>query len=385
MLAQFEGAVVDMCAIPTPEGAQLAVATGNSIHLLMADGQTTRTLKTDDKIRVLRWWDDPALLLAGCVDEQVIAFDSGGQPRWSFTSEMDPAVYKAAKTYWFKSAPGHEGIHGLHTGVFDDGHNRCFVGSACTLEILDQTGSLVQRTPVFWGPGRMFEIVAGPGGSKNLLISRWPNGNDHLAIVNSKTLAVAGRGYSGVPPGHTYVGGWTAQNRTGLFCTDPDGDGRKEVVTGVNGTWNRVSIYAEGGKPMYNAQFGPGPGNAPRSRMRDMDIADLNGDGRKEIVLALSEGLVVALSAKCQRRWSTGLSAAPVTLRCVDPPGAKRPWVVVGCEDGTVTALDGQGRIVRVGNVTGQPRHMQSVETPAGPVVVLATDQGQVKAYRIGN
>ena len=81
--------------------------------------------------------------------------------------------------------------------------------------------------------------------------------------------------------------------------------------------------------------------HALRSRMRDMDIADLNGDGTKEIVLALSEGLVVALSAKCQRLWSTGLSAAPVTLRCVDPPGAKRSWVVVGCQDGTVAVLGG--------------------------------------------
>ena len=45
---------------------------------------------------------------------------------------MDPAVYEAAKPYWFKSAPGHEGVHGLYTGPFDGGKSRCFVGSACT-------------------------------------------------------------------------------------------------------------------------------------------------------------------------------------------------------------------------------------------------------------
>ena len=72
--------------------------------------------------------------MAGCVDEKVIAFDRQGQRKWVFTSEMDPAVYEAAKTYWFKSAPGHEGVHGLYTGAFDEGKNRCFVGSACTLE-----------------------------------------------------------------------------------------------------------------------------------------------------------------------------------------------------------------------------------------------------------
>ena len=34
----------------------------------------------------------------------------------------------------------------------------------------------------------MFSLVTGPGDTKNLLISRWPNGNDHLAVVNSKSM-----------------------------------------------------------------------------------------------------------------------------------------------------------------------------------------------------
>ena len=136
---------------------------------------------------MLRWWDEPQLLLAGCADEKVIAFDREGQRKWVFTSEMDPAVYEAAKTYWFKSAPGHEGIHGLYTGAFDEGKSRCFVGSACTLEILDETGKLVKRTPVFWGPCWKFLLVAGRDGGRNLLVAQWPNGSDDLAIVSSKT------------------------------------------------------------------------------------------------------------------------------------------------------------------------------------------------------
>jgi hypothetical protein len=290
----------------------------------------------------------------------------------------------AAKTYWFKTAPGHEGIHGLYTGDFDEGKSRCFVGSACTLEILDETGTLVKRTPVFWGPGRMFLLVAGPGGSKNLLISRWPNGFDHLAIVSSKTMAVTGRGYNGVPAGHSYVGGWTAQNRTGLFCDDLDGDGSKEVATAINGTWNRVTVYSEQGRPLCNAQFGPGPSSAPRARMRDMDVTDLDSDGKKEILVGLSEGLVVALSNECQKVWSTRLPAAPVSLRCVDRGGAKPPWVVVGCDDGTVTALDEQGVPIATGKVTGRPAHMETLETPGGPLAILATDEGEVKAFKIG-
>jgi outer membrane protein assembly factor BamB len=384
MTVQVGGQVADLVKVPSADGTQIGVAAGNTIHLVSHLGDRTRTLQTDGNIRVLRWWDEENLLLAGCVDEQVIAFDPSGRRAWVFTSQMDPAVYEAAKTYWFKTAPGHEGIHGLYTGAFDEGNSRCFVGSACTLEILDGAGELVKRTPVFWGPGRMFLLVDGRDGSKNLLISRWPNGNDGLAIVNSKTMASAGNGYSGVPAGHSYVGGWTAQNRTGLAREDLDGDGAMEVATAVNGRWNRVTVYSEQGRPLYNAQFGPGPGTAPRAQMRDMDVADLNGDGNKEIVVGISEGLVVVLSHACRKVWSSRLPSPPVSLRCVDPPGAKPPWVVVGCEDGTVTALDQTGTLLWLGKVTGRPIAIETLETSAGPLAVVATDQGEVKGFKAG-
>lgn len=385
MTAQVGGKVADLVQVPSAGGPRLAVAQGNTIHLLTADGNKIGTWQTDSNIRVLRWWDEHKLLLAGCVDEKVIAFDDSGRRRWAFTSEMDPAVYEAAKTYWFKTAPGHEGIHGLHTGAFDGGKSRCFVGSACTLEILDEHGKLAKRMPIFWGPGRMFQFVAGPEGSRNLLISRWPNGTDMLAVVNSKSLAETGRGYHGVPKGHSYVGGWTAQNRTALFCEDLDSDGKQEVATAVNGTWNRVTVYSEDGQPLANAQFGPGASEAPRAQMRDMDIADLDGDGKKEIVVGISEGLVVALSHECRRLWSTRLPSPPASLRCATVSGGKAPWIVVGCDDGTVAALDGQGSVKRAGKIAGRPMHREVVETPAGPLTVLASEKGEVKGFQLAD
>ena len=382
---QVAGPVAAMIQIPSTAQADLCLATGQDVHVLSPEGNEIRRLQTDGKVRVLRWWKEHDLLLAGCVDEQVVAFDSQGRRRWSYTSEMDPAVYEAAKTYWFKSAPGHEGIHGLYTGGFDEGKSRCFVGSACTLEILDETGSLVKRTPVFWGPGVRFLLVPGPAGSTDLLVARWPNGTDQLAIVNSRTMATTGRGYAGVPAGHSYVGGWTAQNRTGLFHEDLDGDGTKEIATAINGTWNRVTVYSEQGKPLYNAQFGPGPGNVPRAQMRDMDLADINVDGKKEIVVGIAEGLVVALSHRCEKRWSVRLPSPPVSLRCIQPRGAGPTWIVVGCEDGSVAVLDGQGTLRQRGQVNGRPTHMVALPTVAGTLAVLATDRGAVTAFRIGD
>ena len=135
----------------------------------------------------------------------------------------------------------------------------------------------------------------------------------------------------------------------------------------------------------YNAQFGPGASSAPRARMRDMDVADLDGDGKKEIIVGVSEGLVVALSSECQKLWSTRLPSPPVALRCVAPHGTQRCWIVVGCDDGTTAALDETGALIRLGHVIGRPMHVVTFQTPAGPVAVLATDKGEVTGFRIGD
>ena len=71
----------------------------------------------------------------------------------------------------------------------------------------------------------------------------------------------------------------------------------------------------------------------------------------------------------------------------IDRPGCtqgRNRRFVVGCEDGTVAALDGRGAIVRLGRITGRPTHMQTLETAAGPLAVLATDRGEVRGFRIG-
>ena len=179
------------------------------------------------------------------------------------------------------------------------------------------------------------------------------------------------------------MGGWTAQNRTALRLEDLDGDGKKELVTAVNGTWNRVTVYSERGQPLWNAQFGPGISTAPRAQMRDLDIADLDGDGRKEIIVGISEGLVVALDCRCGKLWSTRLSSPPLSVRCAAPHAAAHPWLVAGCDDGSVAVLDHRGALIRLGKVNGRPAQMVALDTPAAALAVLATDRGEAAWFRL--
>ena len=376
--ANIGGKPIESIIIPSPDGELICTATGNTILVLNSEGKEIRKMTTTGEVRVLRWWAEPKLLLAGCIDEQVFAFDEKGNIKWKFTSVMDPAVYEAGKPYWFKSA--YPGVYGLYSGYFDDGKSRAFVGSACTLEILDENGQLVKRTPVFWGPGRQFLMVDAADGSKNLLIGRFGNDWVSLAAVGSKTLAEVGRGYIGVPQGHTYVNGWDAMNRYDNFLVDLEGDGKKEVVSAINGTWNRVSIYSENGNPLYNAQFGPGI-RGPRTNMRMMDIGDLDKDGKQEIIVGLSAGFVNALDGQAKKLWAKLLSSPPTVVKIVKEAG--KTWICVGCEDGTVLAMDARGEILKQAKVTGKPVDLRIINIPGGQIAVMTTDTGELNGFRI--
>ena len=69
------------------------------------------------------------------------------------------------------------------------------------------------------------------------------------------------------------------------------------------------------------------------------------------------------------------------------PAGVRRGTtarIVVGCEDGTVAALDAGGTIVRQDKIKGAPTCIAALGgSPTGPGVLLATAKGEVKLFRI--
>jgi len=368
------GTVTDSIVIPAEGHELIAAAEGSAIHIIGADGRELRQMRTDGKIRQLHWWLEHKLLLAGCEDEKVCAFDLAGSRKWTFVSEMDPAVFRAAKQYWFKTAPGHEGIHGVGSGVFLDGKSQAFIGSACTLEIVDEDGKLVKRMPQFWGTVHKFALVPGREGSVNLLASRKITDGPSLGIINNRTLDPTPRGFNGVPAGYTHVGGWMDQTRHHIFVDDLDGDGKREVISEITGAWNRVTVWDLQGKPLYNVQFGPGARSGGRD-IRDLDLGDLDGDGKKEMVVALSNGLVVVLNHRCEKLWSKRLSSPPVVLKVAGQS------IVVASEDGGVLMLNAGGKTVGQGKLNGRPTQIQKLT--ASPVVVVTSEKGEVKTFSV--
>jgi hypothetical protein len=369
-------------------------ANDKTIHAFDTQGKAIGAMQADGAIVVLHWWPEQQLLIAGCKDEKVIAFDTAGQRKWTFISEMDPGVFLTAKQYWFKSAPGYEGVHGLDSGVFLDGKSQLFVGSACTLEILDESGKLVKRLPQYWGPVHKFKLMPKPDGSIDLLMARRLTDRPNLGVINNRKIGTYGgavsAGYNyappqdyrfaGVPPGFTPVNGWMDQTRFHIFHLDVDGDGKKEIVSEITGAWNRVSVWSEDDKPKYTAYFGPGDnafsgGGAsirfPRPTIRDIDIANVTGDDKPEIVLALASGLIVGLDGKCNKLWSHQLRTTPSLLKIINRK------IVVGSENGDVVVLDGAGSVVQNTTVEGRVDVLDRIDDQT----VLVGSTGGLKAF----
>ncbi len=404
--ANVGGPVANVIDLPDAAGGCLALAQGASVVVSDRCGRVVRRMATDGPVRVLHYWPEPRLLIAGCEDEKVIAFDERGRRAWEFVSQIDPVLLTWGKRYWYKSAPGLNGIHGLYSADFLDQRNLLYVGSCCTLEILTPDGMLVRRLPVLWGTVTLFQVIPGPGGSLNLLIGREHCGYNRVPVMNNRSLDAAPRGFHDVPPGATYIDGWCNINRHYLFYEELAGDGRKVIVGDVNGAWNRLQVWDIGGgeglrrfqnelqagvldrdvagRPLYDASFGPGPGYmvAPGvftgRNVRAMAVADIDGDGRQEVIVALWNGYVLAFNHKLEKRWGLRLPSPPTALRVVD---GRR--LVVGAEDGTVAVID-DGHVTHRDVLPGSPGFIHVLpERSGGPRVFVITPGGEVAGFRL--
>jgi hypothetical protein len=226
----------------------------------------------------------------------------------------------------------------------------------------------VKRLPQFWGTVYKFALAPGPSGSVNMLASRKITEVPTLGVINNRTLDPTPRSFYGVPAGHTYVGGWMDQTRHHIFVDD------QEVISEITGAWNRVTVWDLQGKPLHNVQFGPSARGAGGD-IRDLDLGDLDGDGKKEIIAGLSSGLVVALNHRCEKLWAKRLLSPPVVLKVAGNS------IVVAAENGNVWLLDKQGNIIGQSKLNARPTRVQQLTSP--PLLVFSTEKGEVKAVAV--
>lgn len=157
-----------------------------------------------------------------------------------------------------------------------------------------------------------------------------------------------------------------------------DGDGKDEIISAINGSWNRISIYNEAGTPLYNTQIGPGA-VTPKSTIRMMDVGNVNQDRKLEIVAALSSGYLVVLDHRLEVVWSKKFQAPPSLVKIIPAADNKASRLLVVLENGDVLLLDEVGKSVKQSSY-GMKFHSVDLQQD---VAVLTTVTGEVLALKI--
>ncbi len=373
---QIDGPAKRVLPGPVRGGSSCAyIISERDAYLLSANGKLEKRIELETKIMSAAYWQEVDLLLLGGSNDVVYAFNGEGELRWAFRSEMDPDVQKTGKTYWFKDAL--PGVRGLATGSLTSGRTQAFVGSACTIEVLDPDGDLVKRLPQFWGCCVVMNVVAKSDGSRKLLVSKWPNGVNDIGVIDGQDWSIT-YAYTALPEGHTRIPDWTAMDTPHILVDDINGDGKMEVILDVNGSWNYLCVYDADFKPLWALSFGPSL-LPPHRHMRDLQVADIDGDGLKEIIVATENGTVSAFSHDGRRKWF--VDGAPPTCLCIVRERSASK-LAIGHEDGTILVLDAAGRAISRSKLNGSIQALHALDSlEAG--MVAGTSQGKVEILRL--
>lgn len=373
----------------------VAVAEGTTVTLFDDRGKLVRELRTDADVKVVHYWKENGWLVAGCHDFRVIPFDPiTGARAWVFESkEMAPLYQKSGQSGWYCRPPfgpaNNNGIYALNSGAFLHAESQLFVGTIITLEIVDRNGTLVHSAPTRAGMVTgIARLDCGDGDVKLLPARQFGSfGMDRISNTNPPQRAVS----QGVGLFAPRRGASTYQKTIGggyvfLEAVDLDGDGKQEVVGLANGLLNGLHIWDSQGSILADAAFGDGwPSPLPTYNketdllnMRGLSIADLTGDGHKEICVVTSRGFLIALTDRCKKLWARRLPSDPLCVQAVDARGDTRGCVLVGCSNGAVYRLDATGAFTGQATVDGTPARMS--RTGAATVLVAST-RGELAAF----
>jgi hypothetical protein len=169
---------------------------------------------------------------------------------------------------------------------------------------------------------------------------------------------------------------WARRGISHLEVADLDGDGVEEVVVVRSGHWNELGVYSGEDQSLciWGASFGPD--RTYSHFMTGLVVADISGDGKKEVVASMANGWVCAFDSAGKPIWQYQFPGAVTAMCKTDAPSS----LVVGCADGLVYLMDGSGRIARTAELSSSITALStgpgflSAGTEAGKVVQFPLD-----------
>jgi len=340
-------------------------------------------------------------LLAGFHDDDIArAYAADGRELWSFKTEPHKSfrIGTRWKAPWF-SNPGYEpgsryknrGVHSILVGDFwGTGTEQIVVGRPVALEFHSLDGALITRVPSDLGPPTTLAALTqrGAGPAKNVVIAgKYRNGAGWgTSVVGAGYSVRNALGGKNIVEGYSPMVAWGRCGHGDIMTEDLDGDGVQEIVMTISGHWNELRVYpGDAGrqlrkvKPRWMKYFGPGHGwwvheKAIRDKfMRALALSDLDGDGRKEVIVGLKIGWVHAYDYAGNLRWSRFLDSGIRSLAGLDRA------LAVGTADRRLLLLDGRtGKTLRTANLESS---VEELAATAEGALIAGTRKGLIAQF----
>lgn len=293
-------------------------------------------------------------VVAGCGDKKLYVLNADGSERWSLAPP--PRSYER---------PGYRGVEPFQGAILvsftadinGDGKREILVGSAnWWTYCYDAAGTLLWST-VNWAHNPTCGVVADLDGDGKMEVLM---GNDYASAAiyrQDGTLL-------------THLGMTWHAGPTAIDAADRNGDGRAEVVCGDLG--GRVTFYAHPDKKESH-ELG--------TCITAVRVANLKGAQTRQAVVASRNNYLYAFDEQGKPLWHRHMGDVPADVAVADLDGDGRDEIVAACEDGWVRVLRSDGQEMgawHVGEAAGPLTLVRRKE--GGFLLAVASADGQVHA-----
>ncbi len=254
---------------------------------------------------------------AGGGGETVYRLDASGDTVWSHRIQWQPMNWDS----WSRKNCE---VLSLASGDIDgDGREEILVGCADRhVYAFDGEGNQLWRSPCQWGPPVCLDTARLADGPERQTLAGLAD-----PAIHAHTLVFGKDGTLGRPLRRPDIVSWSIPSWSRcLRVADVDGDGRDEVISGVDTNHRQLIVYGRDGEVVWDADMGGGV------------LAAEAFDGR--VVAGASNGFVQCFDAGGGFLWRRFLTQRVAGLAPVGDGGC-----LAALRGGTVVGLDGNGEI----------------------------------------
>lgn len=297
-------------------------------------------------------------LLVGFRDDALRAFDRSGEELWTVRAQIHDSFkigdrYNAPSFTDPRPETGHDqrGVNSILVGDFSGtGVPEIALGRPSTVEFREMSGELIRRIPTRWGDNTALALLTdrrarlSHGLDRMLLVGKFWTGSPWLTAIDRERRVLTDHAFSWPAPGATRMNAWGQRGLSHLRVADLDDDGMKEVVIALSGHWNELNVYdgADWRAARWTRSFGPG--RSGKRHVRGVVVVPAESTGRSAVIVGTDSGWLHGFGPDGELLFARRLPSPVTALAEVDG----RALAVVGAEDGSIrlVGIDGTTRAI---------------------------------------